>query len=82
MVCIKIRIYVRPKAKAQLQIGMLWEPQDLGESCGLVTTTTTVAGSTIEIVQRPYLNEPLKQELESGEVLFKIIFIVQIITNR
>ena len=29
--CIKIRIYVRHKAEAQLQIGALREPQDLGE---------------------------------------------------
>ena len=31
MVFIKIKIYVRHKAEAQLQIGMLREPQDLGE---------------------------------------------------
>ena len=34
--CIKIRSYVRHKAEAQLQIGMLREPQDLSEraACG------------------------------------------------
>ena len=32
MVCIKIRMYVCHKAEAQVQIGMLREPQDLGES--------------------------------------------------
>ena len=31
MVRITIRIYVRHKAEAQLQIGVLREPQDLGE---------------------------------------------------